>query len=199
MADDPNTPPAAPVKSRLEQLADTLWNDKTAAGAAYRAKAKELFPDVALPEEAAEGAVAPVKAELDAMREKFDALVAEREAEKTAAAENAAQTSLETAVASARAKYHLTEDGFDKMVAHMKETGNYTDADGAAAWVAMQTPAPTAPGPYLGPQNMNLFGSSERDENFALLHKDPTGAFLDNEFREFIKDPDAYTREAGFA
>jgi hypothetical protein len=188
-----------PAKSRLEQLADKLWNDKTSAGAAYRAAAKELFPDVALPEEAAEGAVAPVKAELDAMREKFDAMVAERAAEKQAAADAAVQTNLETAVASARAKYHLTEDGFDKMVARMKETGNYTDAESAAAWVAMQTPTPKAPGPYLGPQNINLFGSAEKNEQFALLHNDPTGKFLDNEFREFLSDPDAYVREAGFA
>jgi hypothetical protein len=198
MAEDPK--PAAPAaKSRLEQLADKLWNDKGPAGAAYRAAAKAEFPDVILPEEAAEPLVAPLKAELDGMREKFDAMVAEREEEKKAAAEAAIQTNLETAVANARAKFNLTEDGFDKMVARMKETGNFTDAESAAAWVAMQTPKPAAPGPYLGPQNINLWGSNERDEAFALLHKDPTGAFLDNEFREFLKDPDQYVREAGFA
>jgi ElaB/YqjD/DUF883 family membrane-anchored ribosome-binding protein len=197
MADDPNPAPAA--KSRLEQLADTLWNDKGPAGAAYRAKAKELFPDVPLPEEAAEAAVEPVKAELTALQAKFDEMIAERAAEKKAAEDAAVQTNLETAVANARAKFHLTEDGFDKMVARMKETGNYTDAESAAAWVAMQTPAPTAPGPYLGPQALDLFGSKNKNEAFELLHRDPTGAFLDSEFREFLANPDKYVQEAGFA
>lgn len=199
MAEDTDTKPP-PAKSRLEQLADALWTDKGPAGTAYRARAKEMFPDVALPEEAAEPIVAPLKAELEGMREKFEALLAERAAEKKAAEETAVQTGLEAAIANARERYHLTEDGFEKMVAHMRETQNFTDADGAAAWVAMQTPTPSAipPGPYLGPQNINLFGSSVKDDNFALLHQDPTGRFLDKEFSDFLRDPDGYTREAGF-
>jgi len=195
MADDPK--PAE--KTRLQLLGDALWADKSAVGVAYRAKAREMFPDAGLAPEPADSIVEPVKEEVTALQAKLDELIKERAEEKQAAAEAKVQGDLETAIANARSKFNLNDSGFDKMVARMKETGNYTDAESAAAWVAMQTPPPTAPGPYLGPQNINLFGSSEKDEAFALLHKDPTGAFLDSEFRAFLADPDTYVREAGFA
>ena len=36
-------------------------------------------------------------------------------------------------IEAARNAYNLTDEGLDKMVARMKETGNYTDPDAAAA------------------------------------------------------------------
>jgi hypothetical protein len=197
MADD------APVlnegQKRALEVFNELWNDSSEAGRLLRAKAKEKYPETKLPEEAAEPLVAPLRAELEAMRAEREAERAERKAEKEEADQAKAQANLDSMLTNARNRYNLTDDGFDKMVARMKEQNNYTDADAAAAWVAQQAPKPTAPGPYLGPQDINLFGSSEKNEAFELLHRDPMGKFLDNEFREFTADPDKYVREAGFA
>ena len=56
------------------------------------------------------------------------------------------------------------------MVARMKETGNYADADAAAAWVASKTPAAAPAGPTWRSQDLNLFGSKDKDETLAKLH-----------------------------
>lgn len=185
-------------QKRALELFNEMWNDGGEAGRAMRAKAKEKWPtDVKLPEEAAEPLVAPLRAQLEETQSALKAIREEREAEKKLAEENKAKLDLESALANARNRYNLTDDGFDKMVARMKETGNYTDADAAAAWVAQQTPPPAAPGPYMGPQNLNLFGTAEKDERFALLHADPSGRFLDAEFSEYAKDPRQYVIDAG--
>ena len=194
--------PAAMTEDQLRALEifNEVFNDtQSEAGKALRAKAKEKNPNLRLPEDAVEPMVAPFREENAALKARLDALEAERAEERKAAEDAKARGDLESALAGARQRYNLTDEGFDKMVARMKESGNYADADAAAAWVAQQTPPPQAPGPYLGPQNINLFGSAEKDERFALLHSDPMGKFLDAEFREFTSDPDAYVRSAGFA
>jgi hypothetical protein len=161
-------------------------------------KAKEKNPNLRLPEDAVEPLIAPYREANDALKARLDAMEAERAEEKKTREDDAAKNNLEAALAGARQRFNLTDEGFDKMVARMKETGNYGDAEAAAAWVAQQTPPPQAPGPYLGPQLLNLAGSAQYDEKFALLHKDPMGAFLDSEFREFLADPVKYSAEAGF-
>lgn len=198
MADDAPIPMTENDRRSIEVF-NELWNSNTDAGRALRAKAKEKYPDARLPEDIAEPAVAPLREANAALQKRLDAMEEERAAEKKAREEAAAQTNLETALANARQRFNLTDEGFDKMCERMKATGNYTDAEAAAAWVAQQTPPPAPPGPYLGPQNINLYGSSEPNPQFELLHKDPSGRFLDEEFRQFIADPDKYVRDAGFA
>lgn len=187
-----------PAEDRVREAFNKLWADKD-LGPAVRGKIKELYPDVQLPEEQFEPSVAPLRAELEALRAEAKAMKEEREADKIVADQAKAQANLDQMLSNARQRYNLTDEGFDKMVERMKAQNNYTDADAAAAWVAQQAPKPVTPGPYLGPQNINLFGSSEKDESFALLHNDPGGKFLDHEFREFMSDPDKYVRDAGFA
>ncbi len=184
--------------ARALELFNELWADpQSEAGRALRAKAKEKY-GVALPEDAAEPVIAPLRAENEALKTRLDAIEAERAAEKKANEDKSVQDGLLAQLETARRKYNLTEGGLDLAVARMKETGNYTDADAAAAWVLQQQPKPAAPGPYLGPQNIDLFGSAKYDERFALLHKDPMGAFLDAEFAEFTADPAKYCADAGF-
>ncbi len=199
MADEPApaaTPDsqAAPQRTRAQELLDKLWTDGK-LGAEVRAKAKELYPDVRIPEDDINPVLAPALAELQAAR---DELKAERESiakERSDAADAATKLNLESQLDAARNRFNLTDDGFDKMVARMKETGNYTDAEAAAAWVAQQTPPPKAPANYLGPQALNFAGSAEQDERFKLLHTDPGGKFLDKEFNDFFADPDKYVQE----
>jgi hypothetical protein len=192
------TPPKSAEENRLKALVDSLWSDSK-LGSQVRAKAKEMFPDITTPEDTVEPAIAPLRAEAEALRNDLKAMREERAAEKAAAEEAKQQRDLQSSLESAAAQFHLNESGFDKMVARMKETGNYSDAAAAAAYVVSQTPVAPQPGPYLGPQNINLFGTAEKDERFSLLHKDAGGRFLDAEFTDFMTDPDKYVRDAGFA
>lgn len=191
MADD--APAIDPALTRAKQLIDKLWSDGK-VGKDVRAHAKEMFPDITLPDDQIEPTLAPLRAEAEEMRNELKAIREERAAEVKARDEARTQQNLEAALTAAGSKYHLTGDGFDKMVAHMKETGNYTDAEGAAAWVAQQTPPPQAPGPSWAPQDLNLFGTSERDEKLALLHRDPV-KYQDAEIMEMLRDPDKYVRD----
>src|SRR5271170_1619700 len=148
---DPVVEPTEQEK-RTKALFQTLWNDDK-LGAAVRAKAKEVYPDITLPDEQFAPLVAPLKAQIDELTATLAAEREERTKKEAETAEaNAAKTFEERAQAS-REKYSLTPDGFDKMIDHMRQTSNYTDFEGAAAWVAGQMPKPVQPGPYLGPQS----------------------------------------------
>lgn len=178
-------PPANTALERAQKLVDSLWGDAK-LGSEVRKKAKELFPDIKVPEEdpvaiAANERIAALEKKLqdrdeaDAKRQKDDA-------------EKASQRSLEDALEAARKKYSLTDEGFNKMVERMKEKQNYTDAESAAAWVASEMPKPSpSAGPSWAPQNLNLFGSKTADENFKLLHKDPE-SFFDQTVAEILNE-----------
>lgn len=196
------TEPTQPDK--VTAAFNALWADAT-LGPEVRRRVKALYPDVQIPEDTYDPLVAPLKAELEALK-------AERDAERKAAAEAAeaaakekaereqatVQQNFEAAIANARQKYNLTDEGFDKMCERIKATGNYADADAAAAWVAQQTPPPAQAGPYLGPQQLNLYSpDGEHEERLKLLHRSPD-KFLDAELRDFAADAAKYCAEAGF-
>ena len=197
MADDAPQIPEAFV--RADQLIRELTSDPT-LGAQVRAKVKERFSDVSFIEDRIDPAVATLQARLDeeaAARRALEATIAERDQK---AADAARANDMQAALSKARADYRLTDEGFDLMVQRMKDTGNFTDAEAAAAWAASKNPVVKAPSTaYLGPQNVNFFGAAEYNEDMKLLHKDPSGLFIDNEMNKFLADPDQYTRDAGFA
>jgi hypothetical protein len=181
---------------RALALVNDLWNDAD-VGMKLQEKAKAKFGDIRTTRDT----YAPLEAEFErkfAMQEKqIETMREERAAETKAREERAAdrqKKSFEDQIAHARNEYNLTDEGFDKMVARMKETSNYTDPSAAAAWVASKTPPVPVAGPSFGPQDMNLFGSSQYDEKLAALHKDPI-RYMDSELTEFTRDPDKYVRE----
>lgn len=183
-----------PAEDRAKSLLDRLWADGD-LGPSVRRKAKEMFPDISLPEDTAEPIVAPVKAEVEALKTKLsDAL---ERISKREQADEAVKTEAELSkkLSNARSAYNLTDSGFEKMVARMKETGNYSDADAAAAWVVAQTPKPKpSDSPSWLPKSSNLFGSQKKDEQWESLHKDPL-KYMDDQLRQFASDPDGYVAE----
>lgn len=182
-------------KSRLELLADKLWNDQSPAGAAYRKTAKEMFPDVTTPEDTAAVAVAPLKAELDDTKAKLDKALERITAREKADEDLQTENALAVKLNSARKSFGLTDSGFEKMMTRMKDTGNYSDAEAAAAWVVSQTPKPTPSNtPSWLPEASNLFGSGKKEEQFEALHLNPQ-KYMDDQLREFARDPDKYVAE----
>lgn len=198
----PPVQPSIPESfKRADALVAALLKDSK-VGSIARAKAKELFPDAGFEfqEDRIDAQLAPIRDEIAAARAELEAERAAIKKERDERANADLQATHQNKFESAISQYSLTADGAQKVLDRMKETGNATDYEAAAAWVAGQMPKAVATNSaYLGPQNLNLFGSSQADEKYALLHKDPGGAFLDSEFREFVADPDAYVRSAGFA
>ena len=184
---------ATEAQIRALKVLEDSWNDPE-LGPTLQKRVKHLYPDAKTNDDVFGPVVAPLKAHTAKLEKELEALREERAAEKKAAEESSLKRSLDEALTHARKAYNLTEEGFDKMVARMKETGNYSDADAAAAWVASKTPPAPAAGPAWKPQSMNLFGAKKFDEAFAELHRDPQ-EYMDNQLSIFASDPDAYVAE----
>ncbi len=186
---------AEATEAQVRALAalEKLWNDGE-VGATVQKKIKEIYPDAKTNDDVFGPVVAPLRAENEKLAAKLAKIEEERAAERKLAEESSMKRSLDESLTKARQAYNLTDEGFDKMVARMKETGNYSDADAAAAWVASKTPPAPVAGPSWKPQSMNLFGSKKYDEALAELHRDP-GEYMDSQLQQFVSDPDAYVAE----
>ncbi len=184
------------AQQRAAELLEGLWNDPE-IGAKIQKAAKDKYSDVKTIDDAVAPVLEPLRKQNEALAAELKSLREEREAEKKAAEERKAEAekqSFQQQIEAARKNYSLTDEGFDKMVERMKATGNYTDPDAAAAWVASKNPPAAVKGPTFGPQSLNLYGSQKADENMAALHRDPQ-AYMDAQLSEFISDPDRYVRE----
>lgn len=172
---------------RAKALVDKNWKDPK-IGADFRKNAKETFPDITIPEETLDPVLAPVRAELEDTRGQLAKALERLEVREKKEVEDGQTAAMEKALASARAKYSLTDEGFDKMTARMKETQNFTDAEAAAAWVASNTPPPKpAGGPSWAPQNLDLYGSKTQNDDYKLLHTD-TEAFFDQTVQQILTE-----------
>lgn len=180
---------------RAKALADKLWFDKTPAGAAYRKMAKETFPDITIPEDTAELAVAPLRVELGETRTQLADALKRISAREKADSDMQAEVAMSQKIDAASREFGLTDSGREKMITRMKETGNFTDAQAAAAYVVSQMPKVTPTNtPTWMPQESNLFGSSKKEERWEALHTDPR-KYMDDEIRAFVADPQGYTDE----
>jgi metal-dependent amidase/aminoacylase/carboxypeptidase family protein len=180
---------------RAQALVDKLWGDKSATGAAVRKAAKEMYPDINIPDEQAEIAAAPLKAEIEDMRGQLKSAMDRLAAKEKADEDMRVETDLSVKIAAAAREFNLTDSGKAKMMERMKETGNYTDAQAAAAYVVSQMPKPApSNSPSWLPEAANLFGTQQRDEQFEALHKDPR-KYMDDQLREFSRDPDKYVAD----
>ncbi len=201
MTEASNTAPTIPSEyQRAKDLVDAIWRDgDLTTRTAVRKKAKELYPEIKLPEDEYEPYIAPLKAQNDALTAELKAMRDERAEEKKAREESKTKDDLEAALNSAKAKYNLTGEGFDKMVERMKSTGNFSDAEAAAAWVAGLNPPAPPSGPTWAPQSAaptlnKLWGTEEGGDMWKLLHKDPS-AYQDAVLSEFVSDPDKFVRD----
>ncbi len=184
---------AQTAEERMRVLAEKLWNDAD-IGTIVQAKAKELFPDAKTNADVIDPLVAPIRKQTDELAKELREMREERAAERRASDEAKTKQTLQEALESARKAYNLTEEGFDKMVSRMKETGNFTDAESAAAWVASKAPPTDVKGPTFGNKRNNFFGVGKYDESMKSLHNDPQG-YMDEQLQEFVSNPDKYVAD----
>ena len=191
---DPVVDPAVETENqRYRRLVSKAWNDPE-LGPLVRKLAKAEFPEVTLPEETMAPLLEPFKKQNQALADELKAMREERAAEKAAAVDLAKakqESDFSERLKKARQEFNLTDEGFDKMVAHMKETGNYSDPRGAAAFIVSQNPPPPPPGPLYGPGDLNFAGSSQVDDNYKLLHQNPE-KYFDSEVRKMLSNPRDY-------
>ena len=192
---DPTATPATQNQIRAEQLIEKLFASAD-LGPKIRKAAKEIFPDIRVPEDMVDPVLAPLREENEVLKKRFEALSEKFEEREKKESESQTFRELENAVNAAVSKFKLTDEGRAAMLDRMKETKNFTDVEAAAAWVAHSAPPQQTAGPSWaeGSSKANLFGSAERDERYARLHTNPDG-FLDDELRSFARDPDAYVRD----
>jgi len=177
----------------FEALEKRLWNDAK-IGPEVQKIIKEMYPDAKTNADVFDPVVAPLRERLDALAEENKKLREDREAEKRAQQEAAQKQNLESALDAARKAYQLTPEGFDMMVSRMKETGNYGDAEAAAAWVAAKTQPKEVKGPSIGPAKLDVYGVGKKDDSWAKVHHDP-GQYVEDQLREFVANPDKYVAD----
>jgi hypothetical protein len=181
--------------TRAQQLVDKLWARKDATGVEFRKAAKELFPDINTPEEAIEVAAAPLRAEVDDLKTQLKGALDRLSAKEKADDDLRVENDLAVKISSAAREFGLTDQGRDKMMQRMKDTGNVSDPQAAAAWVVSQMPKPQPSNtPSWLPQKADLFGAAERNEQWEALHRDPV-KYFDDQLRECFRDPEKYVAD----
>jgi hypothetical protein len=178
---------------RSKELVDALWNDGE-VGKKIQQAAKAKWNDIRTTEDVVSPIVEPHLNKLKQMEEKYEKLLEERLEEKRVAEDERVKLKLEEQLEKARRDYNLTEEGFNQMIDRMKATGNYSDAEAAAAYVASKAPPAKVAGPTWAPQDLDLFGSKNRNDALVELHRDPMG-YMDSQLTEFVSDPDKYVRD----
>lgn len=166
-----------------------MWTDPK-DGLTFKRKVKSLEPTWAIPEvDVVDQAAAPFRAEIDTLKKSVTDLVDTITTERQTAAERREETTLQERLTAARKEYQLTDEGMDKVIARMKETGN-PDPSSAAAWVTDHMPKakPTSGSSSFGPSAANLFGVKTQDDHWKDLHTDPDGWF-DREVEAVLNDP----------
>jgi hypothetical protein len=189
------TKPAALAEDRNRDFVNKVMALRDPWAANARKLAREMYPDAPVPSEDAETLVKPLEDRLASTEAQLKSAMEKIAAREKADDDLRVENELSMKLSKARREFNLTDSGYDKMVARMKDTGNYADADAAAAWVMSQTPKPEpTSSPTWLPEPANFFGSRDKDEQWESLHKDPL-KFFDDQLREFSKNPDKYVAE----
>lgn len=193
MTDAANPALTADQQRELQQSRDLLaavWGDPSLR-AGVRKHLKDKFPDRRLPDDDFEAISAPLRADIDNLKKQNQELLDTlKKRDEDASKRETERRDLDYAASlkKAREQFALTDEGFDKMVAHMKATGNYTDPMGAAAFIVSQTPPALPPGPLYGSGYVNFAGSAEVSDNkrYKLLHsgQDGPAKYLEAEIRD---------------
>lgn len=175
------------LAKKYEGLYNKLWNDPK-EGLNFKRKVKELVPDAQIPElDMIDVTVKPFEEKLAKQEESNKVLLARLDAIEKAKKDGDEESALVKSLDSARKKFHLTDEGFDKAVARMKQMNN-PDAESAAAWVASQEKKARPVGSSsFAPAALDLYGSNKVNDDWASLHKDPV-AWQDSQIQIMLDE-----------
>lgn len=186
----PDLTPEQLELQRSRELLEAAWKDP-ALRSGLRKHIKEKFPDRHLVDDDFDAVSAPLRADIDDLKKQNQELldtIKKRDEEREKRLTERRDAEYITNLEAARKRFALSDEGFEKMKAHMLATGNYTDAMGAAAYILSQEPPVIAPGPLYGSGYVNFANSSEvsDDARYKLLHsgQDGPAKYLEAEIRD---------------
>lgn len=185
----PDPTPGDAELQRSRDLIAKAWADPELRPG-LRKHVKELFPDRRLPDDDFDAISAPLRQQNEALSKQIEEMRAslkkrDEDAEKREQERRDADYGRSLDVAARR--FALTDEGREKMFAHMRASGNYTDPMGAAALVASETPPALPSGPLYGPNSIHFAGTGETDqEKYKVLLSGLRGPeeYLEREIRE---------------
>lgn len=174
-------------KSRLallegvNKMTNDLWNDDK-IGMALKERWKEKHPEANIPEvvvaqstrKVEQELLAKVEAKEKAVDDKISAWEKKYQDKEEAETNKKAEEKFASEVDETKKKYQLTAEGMEKVFARMKEKNN-PDVEAAAAWVTDHEikAKPVSNSSAYTPSDMNLYGSSQGDEEWKELNKNP--------------------------
>lgn len=174
------------ILQNAHKLLGDLWDGKT--GMDFKKMVKAARPDTKIPElETIEAVTKPYDEKITHLTENNKKLEERLDKWEEDQKNRSEESELSSTLHDVKKKYSLTDEGMDKVIARMKEKSN-PDAEAAAAWVRDQLPKtkPVNNSNYT-PQSFNLYGSSEKDEKWEALNKDPI-KFFDNEVATILNE-----------
>lgn len=152
---------------------------------------KEVMPDYQVPDDHFDVLAQPLRAQNEALAKQLEEMSVNLKQRDEAAAkreQDLRDSQYADRLEAATKRFNLTDEGRQKMIDHMKATGNYTDPLGAAAYVVSQEPPTMVPGPMYGSSTLNFagVGDSSEMERYKLLHSglDGPSRYLEAEIRE---------------
>lgn len=176
----------------IKTIMDKAWDDKT-NGAKFRGLLKTVQPDLKIPDDLAESAIAPVRGEVEDTRKEVKGLAEKLDKFLNDTREEKDTASLRKDLDDAQKKFGLDDDGLKKVMTRMKDKNN-PDVFAAAAFVASELPKPQPTSDHgLGSTGLDLFGTTQKEDKYASLHTggDPfrPGGWFDQQAKEIMNEP----------
>lgn len=162
--------------AELLKLLNQLWADEK-VGETVRRRAKEIRPEITIPDD--HPVAVKVRGEVHNLRGQLSDLQAKLLASEQEKANALAESTLREALGKAQSRFKLTDDGMAGTIKLMQER-QIADAEAAAALYVDSLPknGPSVPNAFL-PKKMNLFGTTNVDEQWRSLHENPDQFFAD--------------------
>lgn len=161
----------------LNQLFDQIWNDPE-QGEAVRRKAKQLNPNIQIPDE--NPVAKQAFAKLAATEERVTGLQTAFDEYRTKAEQKEAETKLRSTLGDVQTKFGFTDDAMAKTIEIMQQR-QLADPEAAALIYRESLPkaTPTSPSARFFDGKADMYGTTKVDEKWEKLHVDPDGFFND--------------------
>jgi hypothetical protein len=175
---------------RSRDLIARAWSDPNLRPG-LKAHVKAVMPDYRLPDDDFEVLTAPIRQQNEALAKQVGDLVETlKKRDEDAAKRDQEHRDAQYAerFEAACQRFNLTDEGRQKVIDRMKETGAYGDPLAAAAYIVSQEPPAAPTGALWGNNTLNFAASAEKSdtERYKLLHSglDGPGKYLEAEIRD---------------
>jgi hypothetical protein len=161
----------------LLKLFDQVWNAED-VGEAVRKKAKQLNPNIQIPDEHPVAKKAYEK--IDALTGQVDTLTNALNEYKSRGETERAEIELRNRLGAVQSKFGFTDEGMAKVIETMQSRG-LADAEAAALIYRESLPKtlPQSATSRMFDTKADMWGTTKRDEQWEKLHTDPDGFFAD--------------------